>query len=457
MAFVSSIVSLPVPSASFILPGTTNYNPTPPTLNAILESILPTSQVGTVFAKALKSPSALVQHTAALTFAQCLDKLQRVLASFADVAQALEEDIDGQWTLRAADVVRAARARVPDFQVVVAFVLQYLNADGEKAQLLSEAGLRVMWLYHRALPDIVREARFDVGKLLGVFGGGGEDDKLLPVRQLHVLRILPLSDQFTWSAKLGKFFILLECSDSSYPLTGSTGKTYLHALLTLYIASPSSHSSSRALLTSLLGGSVLFSHDPSEFSLWLSALPTIKRSPGAKGMGSDGEEIELEDEGAAVLAFLDDCISRCLKTPYRYLEDLSSLCEEGTTPTATPSPLLATVLEQLAAKNLGASDALALFTFVRKLAFSLVGKSSVLCARNVSAKARQCLAKVDKRVRGACGREVDLLRSALDVLENSKLDAEIDDDDHPVIQSFFDSLELQPGRTCPACIDFVMY
>lgn len=205
MAFLSSVVSLPVPSASFLLSGSTNYNPAPPALSAILESTLPTSSLGTGLTKALKSPSGLVQHTAALALARCLDKLHGVLSSLAAVARALEEGPDGQWTLRAADVVRAARARVPDFQVVVAFVLQHINA----AELLSEAGLRVMWLYHLALPGVVGEARFDVGKLLSVFTPSEGQDKLLPVRQLHVLRILPLSDQFTWSAKLGGSFTVV--------------------------------------------------------------------------------------------------------------------------------------------------------------------------------------------------------------------------------------------------------
>jgi len=62
-------------------------------------------------------------------------------------------------------------------------------------------------------------------------------------------------------------------------------------------------------------------YDPHESDLWLKALPTMRPL--------DDEEVTdggpLRDEAEAVITFLDDCVQRCIKTPYRYLEDVCSL------------------------------------------------------------------------------------------------------------------------------------
>jgi nucleolar pre-ribosomal-associated protein 1 len=116
------------------------------------------------------------------------------------------------------------RRRVPDFQVVVAFAQQTATegptATGRQPNairnaMLSECAQRLLWLYHRCLPLLVAEARFDVGKLLQNFitnadptestvvDQGNSDGEMAfrTVRQLHVLRLLKESDQFVWSAK----------------------------------------------------------------------------------------------------------------------------------------------------------------------------------------------------------------------------------------------------------------
>lgn len=103
---------------------------------------------------------------------------------------------------------------MPEFQVIVALSQAKQKVKNDvRDQLLSEASLRLMWLYHRLLPDLVAEARFEVGKLLLGFvrkeaeqdgDGGTQSPKSFDaLAQLHVLRLLKESDQFIWSAKLG--------------------------------------------------------------------------------------------------------------------------------------------------------------------------------------------------------------------------------------------------------------
>lgn len=91
----------------------------------------------------------------------------------------------------------------------------------------------------------------------------------------------------------------------------------------------------------------MFDHDPSELGLWLEVLPRTRRADIKPSPTTILERLQL-------LSFLDDCVRRCTKTPYRYLEDVTAFMnDEGRlTPEARelPSPLLFTVFEQLQAK-----------------------------------------------------------------------------------------------------------
>lgn len=234
IALFGSIISLPIPSSTFILSDAhgTLYHPSPPPLSTITENILPSVNIKNHFSKGLQQTThGLVQHCTALALAKCLIKYQKVVQLFRTIADALEEnEEDGQWSKRLRDLEREIRKRVPDFQVIVAFSQQKsavtvvagdekpVPAPNEtKLALLAESAQRLLWLYHRCLPELVSEARFDVGKLLLSFSdtaqldsGGDEGEesrsaaaRLHDVGQLHVLRLLKDNDQFSWSGKAG--------------------------------------------------------------------------------------------------------------------------------------------------------------------------------------------------------------------------------------------------------------
>ncbi len=138
------------------------------------------------------------------------------------------------------------------------------------------------------------------------------------------------------------------------------------------------------LLRHSLSSTILFQHDANELELWLSSLPFSGRTTPAKA--PDGTPLTSEED--AVIAFLDDCAQRCLKTPYRYLENLEKAwIEDSGKDTVSmeartallPSPLLVAVLEQLEAKLrsdlLSPSDTLSVFAFVRRLLWNLAQKT----------------------------------------------------------------------------------
>ena len=235
IGFFGCIISLPVPSASFYLPNSHLYQPTPPSLSAMIENILPSVQTKIHFSKGLLSSSGLVQHCTALALTKCLVKFQAVDAELRKVAFALEEDEDdGQWSKRREELAREVRRRVPDFQVVVAFSQKQSEVSGgsslqsnpTKMALLAESAQRLLWLYHRSLPSIVAEARFEFGKLLQTFTserGSSEQatdtaSRLYRVQQLHILKLLTESDQFVWTTKIGTFQIFIQSTPTSATL-----------------------------------------------------------------------------------------------------------------------------------------------------------------------------------------------------------------------------------------------
>ncbi|VDC04040.1 unnamed protein product, partial [Peniophora sp. CBMAI 1063] len=277
--------------------------------------------------------------------------------------------------------------------------------------LLSEAAARLLWLYHAALPHLIAETRFDAGKLMARFttppststpissaedaeGGAGG---LGVLTQLHTLRLLHETDDFVWTGKIA-------------------GRSHLHTLLTLYTTTPTPalRAAARGLVTKLLGQSSLFQHqhlrsehgDEDEVGAWLDAIPRRGRKEVGGDVGGEGDEEAgedgggggLKDERAAVAAFLDECVMRALKTPYRYMDDLAALLHREPGEHHSPeeeeggggeeeenlTPLLATLIEQLRAKISGkllsASDMLALATYARGVVFELAARGRSLNA-----------------------------------------------------------------------------
>lgn len=227
IAFFGNVVSLPIPEASFFLPGSSLYLPTPPPLIAFLENVFPSVNTKAHFSRGLLSTSPLVQHCTALALAKSLLKYSEVLKIMHKVESTLEEDeSNGQWKKRRSELEREARRRVPDFQVVIAFSHKSgdnaqsapRDADSEttplnkvRTAMLGESSTRLLWLYHLCFPSLVAEARFDVGKLLqssfeevGETSVVGSTSGLDTSRRLHVLRLLKESDQFLWSSKSGE-------------------------------------------------------------------------------------------------------------------------------------------------------------------------------------------------------------------------------------------------------------
>lgn len=129
------------------------------------------------------------------------------------------------------------------------------------------------------------------------------------------------------------------------------------------------------LIQKLLSTSVLFEHDPSEIPIWLQFIPRLTRKTDAKG--PDG--FPLVNEMEMVIDAVDQCILRCLKSPYTYVEEALGAFSDSVdtySPSLAPSPLLMTLsafFEDLMMRriSLPAYGTLSIATYLRKLIIQL--------------------------------------------------------------------------------------
>lgn len=240
IAWIGAVISLPVPKDSFFLKLNSTrkeYHSYPPPLQTCLDNIIPSVWPKTFITKGLQSTSPLVQRSTALCLVQVLDKYDAVIQAFRDAEAALEEDEEsGQWKLRRREIEREFRRKIPNFEVIVAFS-QHKSTTSQwgtdvsaetpermlRSAMVSESALRLMWAYHRSLPDIPSEARYDVGKLLlngavqRLLSSSGQVSQSIAsevmgfdsLSQLHILRSLKHSDQFVWSSTFGECTLLI--------------------------------------------------------------------------------------------------------------------------------------------------------------------------------------------------------------------------------------------------------
>ncbi|KAG8967849.1 hypothetical protein FRB90_010854, partial [Tulasnella sp. 427] len=243
--------------------------------------------------------------------------------------------------------------------------------------------------------------------------GGDQSHRQPPLRivsQLHGVRLLEKLESYDWSVKIGP-------------------KTALFHVLQKQMTTPhvAIRDAASSLLQSFFSRSLIFEHDPDEIQLWLASFPRGLRKQGA--IAPDGTA--LSDEVDGFLAFFDSCLSRCLKTPYRYLEEGLGIVSqiEGTeeskaayTPSEVPSPLLFTILEELRyriGKEKGSisSDILTVFVFLRRFFLLLLGKQPDLRYVSHLARGLERSAEIEGWsgvIFNAVQRELKILRRCLD-------------------------------------------
>ncbi len=213
-------------------------------------------------------------------------------------------------------------------------------------------------------------------------------------------------------------FIPFRFSTASLPHTPF--RILLTALTTTPV--PAIRAAIGALLQNILSQSILFQEDTQEPDLWLKALPS------QHDVLSDDI---LHGEVDGLITFLDDCVHRCLKTPYRYVEALHALGTQINTRADAPerldmypSPLIMTVVEQLDAKvnnkSLPPSHLLGIVAFTRKVLVNLSCKTlDLYLLREYARKFDEIL--VEERLSHYPSTVLNVIRREMDILSATLL------------------------------------
>ncbi|CDR98544.1 hypothetical protein [Sporisorium scitamineum] len=363
------------------------FAPEPPPMSSILANILPGPFHRSLFSQGLNSTDQLVRYSSCALLCRCLDRMARFRNVCIGAISELDEDENGPWRRRLDALEMEARRRIPDISIIIQ-ILQVTtsrssasgqaqvngaeaNSDDDVSGTVSakdsmistEVALRLLSLYYQAVPSSAFDIRFNAGKLLtnafihssvsdstqpadedaemvnesagtaegsadGEAQESGDDEgdedasgeiNLKALCQVHTLRILSHSARaasFDWTAKP----------------TGSSNKlSYLGLLLTLFVSTPLDQvkQACEDLLRSLLATSAIFEHYPSELDAWLASLPlSDARYAGNQEQSASDVGHRLSAEQESVVAFLDECMLRCAKTPYRYIEAARQYVQE---------------------------------------------------------------------------------------------------------------------------------
>jgi hypothetical protein len=363
-----------------------------------------------------------------------LRKAQAISEALKRIGDALRE-VDGKaWYAAARRVKDEAKDRIPDLQVLIALVQNGLGRaftragsvastitaegaieDGDPVQedntLLISLVLRTIQLYYSIVPSAFSSLRFDFGRLLSSSFFSTTKGEAAPLAALGQSALLELLSS-PGDAETGEGAIAWQWSKA---IEG--GRSALASIINIYLSTEISSLRLTAgkTATNLLGTSLLFEHDPEEVEAWLAALP---KEDGEEGL-----------QGTDTLAFLDNCIQRCLQAPFRYVDALHTLllqycradCSNASCRSA--SPLLASLLEQLKYRFSRPESAVPYAGFARRLAIELAGKRSCLCISKALVEQAGVDAKEASSQKDA-GKELRVAHAYIDFLDGKALAVE---------------------------------
>ncbi|KAF9365845.1 hypothetical protein BGX34_008056 [Mortierella sp. NVP85] len=324
MTLLHKITEIPVPN--LYLQHTGLFASHPPPVSTMIENILPGPVNRTILSKGLQHSSILVRYFTVVELAAVFQKTEQVVAVMQSAVKALADDEETpivndsmdlddtptntkvvdppaqKWAAAITLLLAELRRRVPDLQIIISLhngiqstaLTDTSEEERTRHHLFNNGILRLIKYYQRFLPQVVSESKFDVGKLIPSNFSTVQAGTLI-----HLLELLLALNDFRWSNK---------SQDGS--------SSHLVKLFSLFLttAHPQIKSLTKRLISKLLGESILFQHDPSEPDLWVEALPI-----------SNYGRPDLTSDQTAFLHFLDDCVARCLRTPYKYVDQSTAI------------------------------------------------------------------------------------------------------------------------------------
>lgn len=225
--------------------------------------------------------------------------------------------------------------------------------------LRTNVALRMLWLYHRVVPNLISSLRFDFAKLPQAHANITDAEGIRAISSAYALRLAAIhSAELTWSRP------------------GDHYKTTLSPLFQLYRtpSTPSNRHLLVSILNNLLQTPLLFNSNPStESQIWLSALSSDK-------------------DASKVLDFFEKSVQKTLVKPLKAITVDGSTAEKGD----GFSPLLITVLAGI---EVEVKDE-AMLKFLRLIVLGFMGQEKTMdLTRSLVKKLSELLGetKIEKR------------------------------------------------------------
>ncbi|CAO1621203.1 unnamed protein product [Parajaminaea phylloscopi] len=376
----------------------------PPSPAAIISAILPSTLSRHALTKGLRHTDRLVRTSTIDLLARLLGRIRRMLKVCARLGAR-----EPSWLHAGAILLKEVNKSIPDQASFASSLDESLAAassspanDGEPRSskpdwILLEGTLRLTLLHleiqrHRFVNESGSVAQqvpsFDVRKLLSAsylhaVGTGDEAEFLAPIVQLHTLRIIRLARPSIVAPSPREASLLeqlIELAMSTH-ICKEVRSEAERIIIQAFVPQTDMTSTAAATTTS-----VILEGDHEEFEAWLAALPT-DASP------------EARSERVTVAQLLEECISRCSKNVYRYLERarlaVKTDSRTGDAPIGLPvSPLFVTFMEQVqikVTKGLFAeqSSRTAVLRYLRRLMPLLLARSRPSAAEGLQALHKQ--------------------------------------------------------------------
>lgn len=212
---LQKIVQLPVPSLYY---GETRLYPTePPSVDTILDNILPNVFNRSPASKGLQHASPLVRYTTMLVLSAAFQKYDKVAQAMKRVIMTLETSDNKDSSATASDnwkkclesVREGLRRRVPEIQTLVALHKQTSakmaqqqseGVDQEELgyqnQLLEDTAFRLIRYYQEFVPEALMESNIDPGNFIPA-----DILAVKPGTLIHLLKLFLSMPDFNWTSK----------------------------------------------------------------------------------------------------------------------------------------------------------------------------------------------------------------------------------------------------------------
>ncbi|KAI5849195.1 ribosome 60S biogenesis N-terminal-domain-containing protein [Tricharina praecox] len=312
--FLHSTITLPIPE-NF---GAPEAQILPPPTNVIVENVLPKPLTKAIMSKCLTHENNFIRFLATRLLISAFQKLRSVLKALDEAAGSVHDPTE-TWKRCRFDVIEEFCKRIPDASVVS-------NIAGKTSGVLqTEARMRLLAEYYTTIPELALSGNYDVNVALSNFlGNEFEDQKGMKQLEMgHLLQIATEVPDVKWwnktpAMKHSPFVAILKRCCST--------------------ATNTSQRQVRTLLHSFASTSYLFQAETSASPLdaLLESLSTLE----------DSGDLE------AILSLLDEVVARCIRGPFKYLDDYAELAAEiqkqkpEASNFAPVSPLVMTLVEQ---------------------------------------------------------------------------------------------------------------